>query len=110
MKYLEYKIEDGTVIYVKSNIADDISDAGDYEVFKDSETESYLTKMETTIKAEMNKVKPFIKEVFETLTDSDNGPDELELEFGIAFSATMGLVITSGEIDTNFKVKTVWKK
>lgn len=110
MKYLSYVLEDGSSIYISSNVNERLSNPKDYEFFEEDECRNSFSKMEKTIKTEMKKIKPFIKEVLDSFVDSDNGPDEIELEFGIALSATLGVVITSGEMETNLKIKTIWKK
>lgn len=103
MQYIEYILENGENVIFETRI-----ESGD--VFEDVDFGDTVSKVGKSIKDVVSKIRPIMKEVVEGILDEKNCPDELEVEFGVALSASMGAIITSSQAEANFKVKTLWKK
>ena len=74
------------------------ADAADVKVVKASET----------FEKAVEKIKPAAMAIANTFQSI--GPDELEISFGIKFTAEAGVIISSISTEINFDVKMTWKK
>ena len=53
-------------------------------------------------------VRPAAEQLFKTLADI-NRPKTIEMEFGIGFSAKVGVFLASADTEANFKIKLTWE-
>lgn len=56
----------------------------------------------------IDRLRPAAAAVFESLRKL-NSPKQIELEFGIGVSGSLGAFIASSEAEVNFKVKLLWE-
>jgi len=99
-KYLiEYEMEDGSVIRVESS-----GDLGVERISKDK-TSRAGEKFEQAIA----QIKPVAKALFGAF-EHFNNPQEINLEFGVKFSAKAGVIFASADSEATFKVSLKWGK
>jgi len=53
-------------------------------------------------------IRPAAEAVLQSLTEM-NSPDEINLEFGVKFSAKVGAILASADSEATFKVSLKWK-
>ena len=58
----------------------------------------------------LEPVPKAIKTVLDSITKSEFAPDELEVEFGLKFSADAGVVISKVAGEASITIKGSWKK
>lgn len=98
-KYLiEYEMEDGRIIYIESS--DDLG----IERIADNSTSKAGEKFEQAV----THIKPVAKALFGAFEDFNN-PREINLEFGVKFSAKAGVVFASADSEATFKVSLKWE-
>jgi hypothetical protein len=98
---IEFKLEDDTVLTVEG-----IREDGDRNMVArpggaERAEKSFADALITAKKA-ADLVLTSFKEM--------NSPDEIDLEFGIKFSAKAGVIIASADSEASFKVNLKWKK
>lgn len=93
---LSYKLDTGEKIFI--------------EIDDDSERISKGTYVEASDRLEdaLKHISPVAQRVMDSLRDINN-PDEINMEFGLKFSAQAGVVFTSVNSDVTFKVSVKWK-
>jgi hypothetical protein len=64
----------------------------------------------TAFSAAMASVKPIAQTVMATMSNISDQVAEVDVEFGLKLNATLGVVITSGGVEANFKVVLKWKR
>lgn len=57
----------------------------------------------------LKKIKPAAELLMSQFRSLSVQPDEIELEFGIKFSGSLGAIIASTQTDANFNVTMKWK-
>ena len=62
------------------------------------------------IDEKLSDLKPLASKILHTFSSMENRPEEMIVEFGVKFSAEGNLIITSGTMETNFKISAKWKK
>ena len=103
-KPIEFPLANGGVIVVEI----DESERGLERVSAGRGTE-YGERANETFEEALAKIKPAVDVIINTLRTLNNLPDEAEVEFGMKMSLDYGVVITTHSLDSNFKVKLVWK-
>jgi hypothetical protein len=66
-------------------------------------------KAEQTFREALSSVKEVSSELLSILTDLATKPEKVEVEFGINLAVKAGVIVTSGSVDANFKVKLTWQ-
>lgn len=97
-KLVKFELEDGSSIYIEQ--PSKVAMRGGKDMVKTS-----TTKFEQAV----NQVKPAAKAVLNAFKEM-NTPDEINLEFGMKFSASAGAIIASVDSEATFKVNLTWKK
>ena len=99
-KYLvEYQLEDGSTILIESEDKHGIERISD----KDN-TSKASEKFESAVK----HIKPVAKALFGAFEEFNN-PQEIQLEFGVKFSAKAGVIFASADSEATFKVSLKWQ-
>lgn len=99
---VEYKLADGSSILVEANLPEngiERASRADKIVEATQSFEEVLDQVKLSAQAIISKLR--------SLADR---PDELEVEFGIKLGAKAGVVISSTDVEANFKVTLVWKQ
>lgn len=99
-KLVEFELEDGSTISIEQ--------PSRYNEVKRSGKDMVETSMPKFEQA-VNQVKPAAKAVLNAFKEM-NTPDEINLEFGMKFSASAGAIIASVDSEATFKVNLTWKK
>lgn len=66
-------------------------------------------KAEQTFKDALSGVREVSGELLGMLTDLATKPEKVEVEFGVNLAVKAGVIVTSGSVDANFKVKLTWQ-
>jgi hypothetical protein len=97
-KYLiEYKMENDAVIYIEST-----DDIGIERISNDS-TSTASERFEQAL----THIQPVANALFGAF-EQFNNPKEVNLEFGIKFSAKAGIIFASADSEATFKVSLKW--
>ena len=99
---VEFKLADGSPVYVEV----DERDAGGVE--RVGRGEEAVAKAQDRFVEALDKIKPATEAVLNTFRDL-NTPDEINLEFGIKLSGTLGALFASVDSEATFKVSLKWK-
>jgi hypothetical protein len=101
MKTLPFELDDGTLIYVEP--AD--TDIGMERVGRNADPEARAVKRFTDA---MQHIRPAAQAVLDTFREI-NRPAEVNLEFGVKFSAKLGAaILASADGEATFKVALKW--
>jgi len=99
---IQFELADGSPVYVEVESRDA---TGITRVGRGDEA---IAKAQDRFVEALNKIKPATEAVLDTLRDL-NTPDEINLEFGIKLSGTLGAVFASVDSEATFKVALKWK-
>lgn len=99
---VEFELADGSPVYVE---VDERDAAG---VERVGRGEAAITKAQDRFVEALNKIKPAAATVLNTFQEL-NTPDEINLEFGIKLSGTLGALFASVDSEATFKVMLKWK-
>lgn len=67
-----------------------------------------IIKARDTLEESLNNVLPSVRHIAECLRYAVSSPDQVEVTFGIKFSAQAGAIIACAGIDANFGVTVRW--
>jgi len=67
-----------------------------------------VIKAQERFEAVAARIRPAAQAVLDALKEM-NTPKEIELEFGLKFSATAGVIIANANSEVNFKVRVLWE-
>lgn len=65
---------------------------------------------EQTFHQALQHVQELAGDLLTALTSLTKAPEKVEVEFGVDLGAKAGVILTSGSIDANFKIKLTWQK
>jgi len=99
---IEYPLQDGTSVLIE------VADDGQQGNWRDASTETVLSRANDTLESAIERVKPAAQAIISRLSTLSERPTEIELEFGIKFSAQAGAIIASGSVEANYVVKLKW--
>lgn len=69
-----------------------------------------VERADQTFKDALSSVREVSEGLLSALTSLSETPERVEVEFGIDLAIKAGVIVTSGSIDANFKVKLSWSK
>jgi hypothetical protein len=69
-----------------------------------------VEKADQTFKDALTSIRDVSEGLLASLTDLATAPEKVEVEFGIDLAIKAGVIVTSGSVDANFKVKLTWAK
>lgn len=69
-----------------------------------------ITRASQTFEDTLEKIKPAANVMITKLRELSHSPDEVQVEFGIKFSAEVGAIISSVSGEANYKVTLMWKQ
>lgn len=99
-KYLvKYEMEGGTSILIEA------TDTGGIERISDKDNTS---KASEKFEQAVSHIKPMADALFGSLAEL-NSPKEIQLEFGVKFSAKAGVIFASADSEAAFKVSLKWE-
>ena len=84
-------------------------DGGGYSGYPSRLSSQTTEKSPRSFASAIKTIKPIAGSIIEEFRDLPEVPDEVSVEFGIKMSATSGLVITSSESVSNFRITLKWK-
>ena len=97
---VEFALEDGSSVVFEADAGPGTyraSGGGD-------ETNKAADKFDAVVK----RIRPAAELVLDSLKEL-NTPSEIQLEFGIKFSAKTGVILASADSEVNFKVSIKWE-
>lgn len=99
---LEFKLNDGSTVLFETvrREPDQPQRAG--------RVEDGIRKATQTLEAVVARIRPAAEAVLSTLREM-NTPTEIELEFGVAFTASADVVFASADSEVNFTVRLKWE-
>lgn len=97
-----FELEDGTSIMLETS-----RDEGGFQRVSKSGDDELPVKAEKKFKDIAASIGPAAQVILNTLKDI-NTPEEIQLEFGLVFSAKTGVIIASADTEVNFKVTVKW--
>jgi hypothetical protein len=100
---IEFKLENGESAFMQ---VEESEEQARQRVSRNDEPQSL--QAERTFNEAIRCVAPIGNALLTSLKDI-NKPDEIKLEFGLAFNAKAGVVFTSVESQASFKVSITWK-
>jgi hypothetical protein len=101
-RLVEFKLEDGSPVYVE---VEEVVTGGQKVAVNPQGIDQAQVHFLDAIK----RIKPAAEAVLGVFQGA-NGPNEVDLEFGIKLTAKAGAIFTSLEGDATFKVTLKWKK
>ena len=69
-----------------------------------------LTKSTQTFENALEAIKPAINAIINKLSEYSTSVDQIEVEFGVKFSAKADVIIASVDSEANITVKLSWKR
>ncbi len=96
---VEFELEDGSSIVFETQ-----SDAGTQRIATRSDVPE---KSDDRFEQVASRIRPAAKIVLNALKEL-NTPTEINMEFGLKFSAKTGVIIASADSEVNFKVSIKW--
>lgn len=102
-RLVTYPLETGGSISVEVDDAPDVVRRGL------NPTEA-AEKAGTSFEGALAAVKPAVLAIASTFRNFADAPEEIEVEFGLKFSAQAGAFIASAETEANFQMRMVWKR
>jgi hypothetical protein len=100
---LEYLLENGSIVRLDVNSVDASDGVRGRRV-------GFLTRAEETFEAALDSLRPAVEAITRKLTNFQNVPDEIGVEFGVRLSAEAGAIIASTSADAHITVKLGWKR
>jgi hypothetical protein len=86
---------------------DDMEDVGDLAVPGTRQISGALSE---NFEVAVEKVKPAVMAIFETLRKVSVPADQIEVEFGIKIGIKAGVYIAGADTEGTFRIKMSWKK
>ncbi|MEZ0449391.1 CU044_2847 family protein [Cellulomonas sp. ICMP 17802] len=68
-----------------------------------------VQRVEQTFDDALSRVQPAVRAMLAQLRSPVDGPDQIEVEFGIQMSAEVGAFVAGASSTANFKVTLTWK-
>lgn len=99
---VEFELEDGSSIVMETS-----RDEGGFQRIARGGDEDAPAKAEKKFKDIASTIGPAAQVILNTLKEI-NTPEEIQLEFGLVFSAKTGVIIASADTEVNFKVTVKW--
>ncbi len=103
-KLIEFKSNEG-VFYVE--IGDSVNTGHQTLVARDGGLVVQATK---TLEETLTPVTNAMKTIFDSVINSEVSPSELEIEFGLKFSADAGVIIAKASGEASVTITATWKK
>jgi hypothetical protein len=100
---LEYELADGTPVFVET--ADARTEEKPQRVTRCG---GVPQKIDSRFEEAVARIRPATQILLDNLRDL-NTPDQINLEFGLKFSANAGAIIASVDSEATFKVTITWK-
>ncbi len=104
MKYIvEFPLENGGTIKVEADETKPtrgVQDAG--------RAGDVVQRAKQTFEDALDQIKPGTEVLLQRLASLSEGPDEIEVEFGLKLSAEAGAFIANGKVEANYTVKLKW--
>lgn len=104
-KLVEYKLEQGGSILFE--VEETELEKGRAPVSRKPDVPEEATK---EFEKALDGVRPVADIILEKLSDLNNKPDNIKVEFGIKMNAQAGAFIAATGVEANFKVTLSWKK
>ncbi len=109
---VEFPLEDGSTVVFET---DEVATAGNgvQRVSRGRSTggednnESGVSRAAQTFDQVSQRIRPAAQMVLDSLREM-NTPKEIQLEFGLKFSAKTGVIVASADSEVNFKVSVKW--
>lgn len=102
---VEFPLENGEKIFIE--VSTPVKYDKGFQMAGDA-VNNKVVKASETFERAVQKIKPAAVAIAETFKSLS--PDELELSFGIKFTAEADVIISSVSTEINFDVKMTWKK
>src|SRR6478735_6112627 len=104
-RLVTFRTADGAEVVVQ--VADD--DPGSGMVTRGLRDSAVVQRVEQTFDEALSRVQPAVRSMLTQLRTPIDGPDEIEVEFGIQMSADVGAFVAGASSTANFKVTLTWK-
>jgi hypothetical protein len=104
IKVKPFAIDDRTRVLIQTSEID----AADVTSATGDELVGIEEELDLRLRQAVDRVRPAAAAVFDALREL-NSPKQIELEFGIGVSGSLGAFIASTEADVSFKVKLTWE-
>ncbi len=101
---IELKLADGTPVYIETT-DDRLTQQGSQRV---SRGPSGAQEADTRFEEAVARIRPAAQVLLDSLKEL-NTPDTVNLEFGIKFNASAGVIFASVDSEAVFKVAITWK-
>jgi hypothetical protein len=102
-QFLEFSLEKGGSILVE--IEKPQPEGG---LVPAGRTSELVTKATQNFESALEKIKPAAETIMAKLRELPDIPDQIQVEFGVNFSADAGAIIAATGIKANFKVTLSW--
>ncbi len=105
-KILQLKANDGSDLFIE------VSDATQNEAVRGSysESRSVIDNAQESFEKALRPLKEVSNSIVNCIKDIANAPDEVEVELGLKFTASAGIILTSLDSEAHFKVSLKWTK
>jgi Trypsin-co-occurring domain 1 len=103
-RLVEFSLKDQGIILVEVD-----EPAPEVGVVRAARPGELAEQAKETFEAALEKIKPAATIVIDKLSELDNPPDSIQVEFGIKLSAAAGAFLASIATESNFRVTLTWK-
>lgn len=105
---IKYQTEEGNIVYVEVNSQESNNNRGmqDVRALK-NKAEEIVTTAKESFEKSLESIYVISEKVCKNLKKLE--PKQVEVEFGVTFSAEAGAIITSIGGEVNFKIKLTWE-
>lgn len=105
---VEFEMEDGSSVIFETTDKPTVNVAGTERVSRDcTDSNSTIQKAEQGFNQVAARIRPAAQLVLDALREL-NSPKEIQIEFGLKFSAKAGVIVASTDSEVNFKVSVKW--
>jgi hypothetical protein len=103
-RLIEFPLESGGTIVVETDepVAGGVGRAG-----RDGEI---AEKAANTFESTLDRLQPLTGALIDRLQDLARQPDQIEVQFGVKLSGSLGAIIASASGEANYSVKLTWKR
>jgi hypothetical protein len=102
-RLVEFPLEDGSSVFIE---AESVSG----EVTRGGRAGALAVEAGETFEGALARVQPAATAIVERLRGLADGPEEIEVEFGIQLSAEVGAFVAKAAGEANFRVAMRWKR
>jgi len=103
IKWATFPLENGGAVRVEAD--EIVPSKGLQDAGRGSEV---AQRAKQTFEEALDQIKPGTEVLLQRLAGLTDGPDEIEVEFGLKLSAEAGAFIASGKVEANYTVKLKW--